>query len=117
MRLLPASLLSLCLISLAACSPSSDEVACTTIAAISVTVDVVDSTGAPVTDADLTYTVNGGPSKPCEQVVENSYDCGVEESGNFVITATRDMATKSANVTVTADECHVIGQSLTMTLD
>ncbi|HVK67576.1 MAG TPA: hypothetical protein VM694_23985 [Polyangium sp.] len=117
MRSFLASLVSFCLIPLAACSSSSDEVACTTIAAISVTVDVVDSTGAPITDADLTYTVNGGPSKPCEQVVENSYDCGVEESGNFVITATRDMATKTANVTVTSDECHVIGQSLTMTLD
>ncbi|MDI1435626.1 MULTISPECIES: hypothetical protein [Polyangium] len=117
MRLLLASLVSFCLIPLVACSSSSDEVACTTIAAISVTVDVVDATGAAVTDADLTYTVNGGPSKACEQVVENSYDCGVEEAGNFVITATRDMATKTANVTVTSDECHVIGQTLTITLD
>ncbi|MDI1444093.1 hypothetical protein [Polyangium sp. 6x1] len=115
MRSLLAPFLSLCLIPLAACS--SDEVACTTIAAVSVTVTVVDSTEAPVTDAELTYTVNGGAAKPCEQVVENTYDCGVEESGNFVITATRDAATKTANVTVTADECHVIGQTLTMTID
>ncbi|MRG96205.1 hypothetical protein [Polyangium spumosum] len=107
--------LGFCLIPLAACS--SGEVACTLIATVSVTVEVVDGTGAPVTDADLTYTVNGGPSKPCEQVFENSYDCGTEEAGDFVITANRDASTKTASVTVTADECHVIGQTLTMTID
>lgn len=115
MRSLLAPVLALCLFPLAACS--SDEAACTTLAAVSVTVTVVDSTGAGVTDAELTYTVNGGASKPCEQVIENTYDCGVEEAGDFVITATRDMATKTANVTVTSDECHVIGQTLTLTLD
>ncbi|MDC3960567.1 hypothetical protein [Polyangium jinanense] len=115
MRLLLASLLPFCLLPLAACS--SDEVQCTTIAAVSVTVTVVDSTETAVTDAELTYTVNGGAAKPCEQVIENTYDCGVEEAGDFVITATRDMATKTANVTVTSDECHVIGQALTITID
>jgi len=115
MRSLLAYTLGLCLLPLVACS--SDEVACTTLAAVSVTVTVEDSAGMPVTDADLEYTVNGGPAKPCDQVIENSYDCGVEESGNFVITATRDATTKTANVTVTADECHVIGQTLTMTID
>jgi hypothetical protein len=93
--------------------------ACTDIAAISVTAKVLDAAGAPVKDAVVEYTVNGGAKKTCENAFgDGSYLCGSEETGTFSITATSKdgTKTKSASVTVTQGECHVNAQTVTITL-
>lgn len=92
--------------------------ACTEIAVFSVNVTVVDGASAPVSDATLKYTVDGGPEKSCEQEdpTKNAYICGVEEAGHFVITATRGTATKTVEVDVSKDECHVVPEKTTITL-
>lgn len=91
---------------------------CTTEARASVTVEVVDASGAPVTDAQVQYAVDGGESKDCEKPFEdgNTYSCAYETEGKFEITATRNGMTASASATVTGDECHVIGQKVKITL-
>ncbi len=100
-------------------------VACTTEARSSVTVKVVDAQGMPVSDAVVTYTVDGGASQNAECVnpVGGMGNCqewvaGYEVAGDFVITAASADGTKMATqmVTVTKDQCHVISQTATLTL-
>lgn len=93
--------------------------ACTEEARSSVMAKVVDGAGAAVTDAMVTYTVDGGASKTCDSVaMDGNYVCGYEEAGAFVVTATKGAMTATQNVTIvkTADGCHVEGQSITLTL-
>ena len=42
--------------------------------------------------------------------------CGYEEAGSFSVVVTRGAETKTQAVTVEKDECHVIGQSITIKL-
>ena len=100
----------------AGCGSGGDEMACTTEARSSVTLEVVDTMGNRITDATVTYSVDGGASKNCEPFPDGTYTCGFEEAGAFSITATRGMDTHTHNLTVTSDECHVIGQNVTITL-
>lgn len=107
--------MTLLLLSLFACST---EVACTDLAAYSTTVSVVDATGNRVVGITGTYTVDGGESKPCESWDAGELVCGVEEAGHFVISVSADgyeAATVEADVG--ADECHVIGEVLHVTLE
>ena len=92
---------------------------CTLEARSSVTVKVVDSAGVVISDAMVTFSVDGGGPQACEVFPDGQgYVCGYEVDGNFTITATKGMDTKTAMVTVkmTADVCHVESQSLTITL-
>ena len=101
-------------LSLAGCTVES---ACTEEARSSVTVEVVDASGAPVLDATVTYSVGGAAAKACENTLMNgSYVCGYEETGDFTITVTRGAETKTQTLTVTADECHVIGKNIQIKL-
>lgn len=95
-----------------------EELSCTTEARSSVTVMVVDANDAPITDAALEYSVNGGPKKEClaPGPSGNEYICGFEEEGHFTITATSGTLTGTATADVAADECHVIGQTVKITL-
>jgi hypothetical protein len=96
-----------------------DDIGCTLEARSSVTVKVVDAIGTVVTDATVTFSIGGGAAENCEVFPDGlSYVCGYERDGNFTITATKGMDTKTATVTVnkTADGCHVEGQSITITL-
>lgn len=104
---------------------SGGGIACTTEARSSVTVKVVDAQGMPVTDAVVTYTVDGGASQNAECVNPlggmgncQEWVAGYEIAGNFVITATSadGMKTATQMVTVAKDECHVISQTATLTL-
>jgi hypothetical protein len=46
------------------------------------------------------------------------WQCGQEEAGTFVVTATAGgHTTESATVTVGTDECHVITEHVTLSLD
>jgi hypothetical protein len=115
--LFPIALLcSTCGVLIAGCG-AEDGIACTTEARSSVTVSVVDASDAPVSDAVVQYSVDGGPMTNCEQPGPDSrYVCGYEQEGDFTITATRGAMTGTATVTVTKDECHVIGQTVKIAL-
>ncbi len=90
---------------------------CTTEARSSVSVNVVDENGEPILNAELTYSVDGGPSLDCEIFGDGSSVCGWEASGEIAITATaQGYQSASETVTVESDECHVISESLTLTL-
>lgn len=105
----------LLLLSLVACPV---ETGCTDLAAFSTTVSVVDADGSPIAGATGTYTVDGGEAKPCESWDPGQLVCGVEESGHFVVEVSAEgYIAGSAQVDVGADECHVIGEALEITLE
>jgi hypothetical protein len=94
-------------------------VACTTEARSSVTAKVVDKTGAIVSDAVVTFSVDGGAAEMCETFPDGTgYVCGHERAGQFTVSATKGADTKTQTVTVkkTDDGCHVDSQSITITL-
>jgi len=95
-----------------------EEMDCTTEARSSVTVQVVDASGAAVTDAVVKFSVDGGATQDCDNPLgsDNIYTCGYEIAGNFTITATRGGMTGTATATVTAGDCHVNGQTAKITL-
>lgn len=101
--------------------------ACTEEARSSVDVTVVDAMGMAQKDALVTFSVDGaadeeaecislsgGGAGPCD-----SWVAGYERSGSFTIKASSADGTKHAQktVTVAADECHVITQIVTLTLE
>lgn len=94
------------------------ELVCTTLAAYSTTVSVVDADGQPVARAAGTYTVDGGASKPCDSWTAGELACGVEEAGHFVVEVSADGFNAGiAEVDVGADECHVIGETVEIELE
>ena len=113
----------LTLAALGACSPKYDV--CTLEARSSVQVTVVDTQGRTQRDAHVTFTLNGGPEQNalCDGGANQGGDCttwvtSYEQAGDYVITATSADGTRSAQsaVTVTEDTCHVITQSVMLTL-
>lgn len=79
-------------------------------------VTVIDAMGAAVTDAVLSYSVDGGAAKPCETMPDGGAVCGFEEKGNFTIFVTRGAEMKMQSVSVGADSCHVITESISIKL-
>ncbi len=93
------------------------EKACTDDARASVTLTVVDETGTPIPDAVVAYAVDGGASEACESWAAGEFVCGMEESGDFVIDVdATGYAPTTVDLTVGADECHVIGEVLEVEL-
>ena len=107
-----------CLVFLAGCPP--EELVCTDLAAVSVTVTVVDAAGAVVPDASVTFAANGGASQPCDaSFEEGSFVCGYEVAGEIVVTASAPgRVDDSETVVVEMDDvgCHVVGQSVSLML-
>jgi hypothetical protein len=67
----------------------------------SANVIVVDASGAKISDASVTYCVDGGVEQNCYSAGEQfDYECGTEEIGEFTITARKGMYSKSTTVTV-----------------
>jgi len=115
MRLLMAIAIVAIITSLAGCDFGGQ--ACTDLAAASVTLVVIDETGAAITDADASYSVDGADSQPCETFDSTSYVCGWEASGSIEVTVTKAGYQDAVEtVEVGADECHVIGETLEITL-
>lgn len=107
-------ILALLTIGLAACPKPVD---CTTEARSSVTVTVTTADGQPATDAIVTYSVDGAAAAPCESFIAGEFVCAYEVSGEFSIRAALLGYEDSVGAaTVTVDECHVIGQTLALTL-
>lgn len=84
-------------------------------AVVSTEVKVVDAFGALVTDAIVTYCVDDGIEKPCSASPE-FYICGLEEDGDFTITARKGMLSKAVEITIDEDGCHPETQSFTIQL-
>lgn len=102
-----------------------DSVACTEIAVASVQVKVVDASNTVVMDAQVTFTLDGGPVEEAQCAVPpvSGGGCGewitaYERAGTFVVTAKSadGMKTASQTVLVEKDACHVITESITLTL-
>lgn len=67
----------------------------------SATVIVVETSGSVISDATVTYCVDGGVERGCTFVGQGStYLCGWEEIGEFTITARKGMSSTSTTVTV-----------------
>lgn len=117
-RILSRSLCTLAALTLLTSGCRLEDRICTDEARASVNVIVKDASGAPLNDATVTYSVDGGPSTACDDFGDGSYACAYEVAGDFVITATgADGASASSDtITVTEDECHVNAQAITITL-
>ena len=94
-----------------------DPIACTDIAVASTTVEVVDDFGDPIHTAEVTYSVDGGQERACEQITGISWVCGWEEAGTFEIRADAPYhEAASVTVEVGEDECHVIQEQVVVEL-
>lgn len=91
---------------------------CTTEAAGSVNVVLTDNVGAPITGASLRYGVDGGAvTTDCEEMTNGNYVCGWEVAGEFVIEAEKaGYMVGSATATVAEGECHVVPETVQLTL-
>lgn len=99
---------------LAACE---EPVACTDHLAYAVTIDLEDADGEPVTDATVTYAVDGGSPEACESFQDGTYVCGPEVEGAIRVVAERDGLEASMDFDIAADQCHVIGEAATLVLE
>ncbi len=108
--------LPLCLI-VAATGCVTEPLVCTEEARSSVSLELVDESGSAISDAVVTYRVDGGAEENCESWGDGGYVCGFEVEGAFEITSTRlGYGTDVFTVDVTADECHVETQVIERTL-
>ena len=99
-----------------ACDP---VVNCTLEARSSVTANVDDDAGAPVTQATVRFAVDGGEPQDCDDRDDGSYVCGFEIRGDFVITAEKsghDPSEATATIGETDDGCHVESQLVRLIL-
>jgi hypothetical protein len=97
------------------CSDDDEGVDCTTDERQSVLVTVLDSNGALVPDAQVSYSVGGAP-QPCDDLIGGLYGCGRELRGDFAIEAVRGGVSAAMRVEVSADECHVITREIELVL-
>jgi hypothetical protein len=102
-----------------ACVPTDDQ-ACTDIAIASATVTVTDDAGAPIADATVEWSVDGVTWAACDEGgAAGAYRCGWEQAGELRIRASAaGYVAGEGDVSVPMDDqnCHVVGQSLTLTL-
>ncbi len=96
-----------------------DGMACTALAAASVTITVLDGDGVALSGVTVAYSVDGDEPLDADQLSDNEFVAGWEVAGDFVITATKQgyLSTVEA-ITVEMEEsgCHVSGQVLEMVL-
>ncbi|PTL77098.1 hypothetical protein [Vitiosangium sp. GDMCC 1.1324] len=122
MRLFPAAVVLTLSTVLSACS--GPQSFCTLEARASVQVRVVDARGTPQRDARVTFTRDGGPEQQamCAGAgTQGNCDTWVteyERPGEYVITATSADGQRTArqSVSVGEDECHVLTETVTLTL-
>lgn len=118
-----ASLLAAASLS-AACGPPFWG--CTDVAEVAVAVRVVDSSGARVTDAVVTYTLDQGPEERAECFLPlgsstsqcEEWAAGYEQPGTYTVTATSADGTRRATrtVSVKGDGCAVYTQQVELVL-
>ncbi|MFK7931732.1 MAG: hypothetical protein AB8H79_26380 [Myxococcota bacterium] len=95
-----------------------DRFDCTAEVVPSTLVTVVDGLGGAIPSAVVTFTLDGGPSTPCEAAgLPGEFVCGWEERGLITISAdAQGHEEELAAVTVTGDDCHVDTKFVTLTL-
>ena len=117
MRTLPSCLAVVVLCALGACT--GGEVACTADYRYGLTVTVVDEAGAAICDATVTIT-DGDYEETLENV--GGDDCAYvgagERAGTYAITAEKAgyQTASESGVVVDEDECHVIAETVELTL-
>ena len=84
----------------------------------SVLVDVRAASGEDLSSvATVTYTVDGTESE-CAELFDGGFGCGAELVGDFLLRASADgYEDAQDSVTVAADECHVITESVSLVLE
>jgi hypothetical protein len=91
--------------------------ACTEIAVSSVQVTVTDTAGNLLDGATVTWSQDGGAAQDCE-AFDGQYTCGYEVEGVIDVEASATgYLPGTGQATVTADECHVITESITIALE
>ena len=104
-----------------ACEPKEEDIACTADFRYSATLTIKDQNGNPISDADVSYTVDGTEGTYIDTWLEGEYAVGGEESGDFVVDIFAEVDTgdpccwevgsATLEFTIEADECHVISQA------
>ena len=84
----------------------------------SVLVDVRAASGEDLSSvATVTYAVDGTESE-CTELFDGGFGCGAELVGDFLLRASADgYEDAQDSVTVAADECHVITESVSLVLE
>jgi len=84
----------------------------------SVLVDVSAASGEDLSSvATVTYTVDGTESE-CSELFDVGFGCGAELEGDFILRASAEGYEDAEDtVTVEADDCHVITQSVSLVLE
>ena len=92
------------------------EYGCTDIMMWSIELSLEDEAGTPVADAVVSVT-NGSVTEDCSTGSDGIYYCGGEMAGELTISMQASgFGSEELDVTVEADECHVIPESLTHTM-
>ena len=104
-----------------ACEPKEEDIACTADFRYSATLTIKDQNGNLVSDADVSYTVDGAEGSYIDTWLEGEYAIGGEEAGGFVVDIIAEVATEdpccwevgsaTLEFTIESDECHVISQA------
>jgi hypothetical protein len=95
------------------------EIACTLEAVNAVNIVLEDQEGNPITDAEISYTVEGEEGTDVMSFSDGSYALGVEQAGDYEISIYTEVYEEGnsccwqegrvdISVTVESDECHVI---------
>ena len=101
---------------LAGCTTEQQD--CTAIAAVSVSVTVVDTDGYAVDGATVTYLAEDADEPVACEEMSGTFLCGYEVSGDIVIRAEAPgYQPIEQTVFVGEDECHVQGESIELVLD
>ena len=106
----------LLLSTLVACKEGAQE--CDDSAAVSVVVTLTDASGGEIPAATVTYDAGEGAQDCTPGASAMTWNCGYEVAGDLQIVAQADgFYPANATVTVAAGECHVVGESIGLTLD
>lgn len=84
-------------------------VECDLMAIASVSLTVVDESGAPVPGAVATWSVDGGEFQDCDAMSDSGFACGWEVAGEFTLRVDAPgYEAWEGSAVVEADQCHVI---------
>ncbi len=98
-------------------SGAGGSINCTDIAILSVDLTLLDEDGAPVSGAQVRYSVDGGETQYCESWNDGSYQCGYEEAGEFAfVVDAAGYELDEFTQTVEQGECHVGTERVERTL-
>ncbi|MEL6343491.1 MAG: hypothetical protein AAFV53_10180 [Myxococcota bacterium] len=101
---------------LAACDEIFPSI-CTNEARTSVMLELTDLDGAPISGADVTVS-NDAFTEDCEEWDDGDYACGWEMEGALIVRADAEgYLADSIDVTVDSDECHIITEQASLTLE